>query len=158
MESAPRVDRLLLWIIAAPCVILALVSVWWTTAGLAGDGLWPPDNVTLSEALATRNNAEALRLMGQGDDPNRPARVRDGLLTNGYAVTIKPIEAAVGAQRADSVRMLLTNGVLVDDAERRMLLCLEQTRRDPGVRELLVAESDDQLNCDGVRSPLEQVH
>ena len=158
MDRAPRIDRVLMWIIAGPCVILALVSVWWTTAGFAGDGLWPPDNVTLSEAVATRNNAEALRLMEQGADPNRPGRVRDGLLTNGYAVTIKPIEAAVGAQRADSVRMLLANGVLVDDDERRMLLCLEQTRRDSGVRELLVAESDDQVNCDGLRSPLEQVH
>jgi hypothetical protein len=147
-----------MWIITAPCVVLALFSVWWTAAGLAGDGLWPSDHVTLSEAVATRNNAEALRLMEQGADPNRPARVRDGLLTNGYAITVTPIEAAVGAQRADSVRMLLANGVLVDHAERRMLLCLEHTRRDSGVRELLAEESDDQLNCDAVRSPLEQAH
>jgi hypothetical protein len=158
LENAPRFDRRLTWIIAAPCVILALFSVWWAVAGVAGDGLWPPDNVTLSEAVATRNNGEAVRLMDMGADPNRPGRVRVGLLTNGYAVTIKPIEAAVGAQRADSVRMLLANGVLVDHAERRMLLCLEQTRRDSGVRELLATESEDHLECEGVRSPLEQVH
>ena len=35
------------------------------------------------EAVATRNNAEALRLIALGSDPNSPSRVRDGLLTNG---------------------------------------------------------------------------
>ena len=156
MKNAPRFDRPLTWIIAAPCVVLALFSVWWAVAGVAGNCLWPPDTVTLSEAVATRNNGEAVRLMDLGADPNRPTRVRAGLLTNGYAVTIKPIEAAVGAQRADALRTLLAHGALVDHAERRMLLCLEQTRRDSGIRELLASESEDHLDCEGVRSPLER--
>ena len=82
-----------------PCVVLAALSTWWFVAGLAGHGLWPPDDVTLAEAVATRNNAEALRLIALGSDPNSPSRVRDGLLTNGYDVLVTPVEAAGYAGR-----------------------------------------------------------
>jgi hypothetical protein len=144
-------------IMAAPCLVLAFSSASWTAGRLAGDGLWPPDDVTLSEAVATRNTAEAVRLIESGVNPNQPSRVRDGLLTSGYAVTIKPIEAAVGAQRADSVRTLLVNGATVDREELRVLRCLEQTRHDSGVRELLAVQSTSDVDCNGVRSPLDRV-
>ena len=113
-------------VIAAPCIVLTLTSAWWTVGLAAGGGLWPSDDVTLAEAVATRNNAEALRLIDQGADPNRPGRVRNGLLTNGYAIDILPVEAAVAAQRADTLRMLLANGAIVDERELRVLRCLEQ--------------------------------
>lgn len=157
MENLRRIDRTLMWIIATPCLVLALLSTWWTGGRLAGTGLWPPDEVTLAEAVATRNNAEAVRLIESGADPNRPSHVRDGLLTNGYGVTVKPIEAAVGAQRADSVQTLLANGALIDEVELRVLRCLEQARRDSGVRELLAADAATSVDCDGVRFPLERV-
>jgi hypothetical protein len=146
-----------MWIIAGPCLVLALLSAWWTAGRVVGDGLWPPEDVTLSEAVATRNNAEAVRLIQRGANPNQPSPVRDGLLTNGYAVTVKPIEAAVGAQRADSVRTLLANGAIVDQEEMRVLRCLEQARHDSGVRELLAAQSASEVDCNGVRSPLGRV-
>jgi hypothetical protein len=151
------VTRTLVLIIAAPCLVLAFLSAWWTAGRLVGDGLWPSDNVTLSEAAATRNNAEAVRLIGSGANPNQPSHVRDGLLTIGYAVTIKPIEAAVGAQRADSVRTLLLNGATVDQEELRVLRCLEQARHDSDVRELLAVHSTSDVDCNGVRSPLDRV-
>jgi hypothetical protein len=146
-----------MWIVAGPCLALAFLSAWWTAAWLAGNGLWPPDDVTLSEAVATRNNAEAVRLIESGANPNQPSHVRDGLLTSGYAITIKPIEAAVGAQRADSVRTLLANGAAVDQEELRVLRCLEEARHDSGVRELLAAQSTSAVDCNGLRSPLERV-
>jgi len=62
-----------------------------------------------------------------------------------------------GAQRADSVRMLLANGVAVDDDELRVLRCLEEARHDSGVRELLAVRSTNALDCNGFRSPLERV-
>ena len=145
-----------MWIVAAPCLVLALLSAWWTVGRLAGDGLWPPDSVTLSEAAATRNNAEAVRLIEGGANLDQPSPVRDGLLTSGYAVTITPVEAAVAAQRADSLRTLLANGATVDLEELKVLRCLEQTRHDSGVRELLGAKSTSDVDCSGVRSPLER--
>ena len=142
---------------ALPCIALAAISAWWFAGGLAGGGLWPPDQVTLAEAIATRNNAEALRLITLGASPNQPSRVRDGLLTNGYDVVVTPVEAAVGAQRADSLRMLLANGAVVDEGELRVLRCYERTRRDSGVREILDAGAPGEPDCTGVRLPADRV-
>jgi hypothetical protein len=143
---------------ALPCIALAALSAWWCAGALMGRGLWPPDDVTLAEAIATRNNAEALRLITIGADPNQPSRVRDGLLTNGYDVIVTPVEAAVGAQRADSLRMLLANGAVVDDGELRILRCYERTRRDAGVREILDMRAPGEPDCTGVRLPVDRVH
>lgn len=148
----------MLVVIAAPCLALASISAWWIAGSVAGDGLWPPDEVTLPEAVATRNNAEAARLIEQGADPNRPGRVRDGMLTNGYGVTVKPLEAAVAAQRADSLRTLLAYGASLDQEELRVLRCLEQTRRDSGIREILDARSSGGADCNGIRAPMERAH
>jgi len=154
LQRFARASTLLM---AFPCLALAGVSSWWTAGGLSGGGLWPPDAVTLSEAVASRNNAEALRLIAHGADPNRAARVRDGLLTNGYDVIVTPVEAAVGAQRADSLRMLLANGAVVDERELLVLRCFERTRRDSGVREILDARSSAEPQCAGVRLPVDRI-
>jgi hypothetical protein len=146
---------------ALPCIALAAVSAWWSAGGLVGRGLWPPDEVTLAEAIATRNNAEALRLIAIGADPNQPSRVRGGLLSEGYDVVVTPVEAAVGAQRADSLRMLLAHGAVIDERELRILRCYERVRRDSGVREILdiraTGEPSTTLgpgpDCSGVRLP-----
>ena len=152
---------------ALPCIALAVLSAWWIAGGLFGAGLWPPDDVTLAEAVATRNNAEALRLISLGADPNQPSRVRAGLLTSGYDVVVTPVEAAVGAQRADSLRMLLANGAVVDERKLRVLRCYERTRRDSGVRAILDARSpglsdeargakSDEPDCTGIRLPVDR--
>jgi hypothetical protein len=140
-----------------PCVVLAALSAWWLAGGLAGDGLWPADEVTLSEAVATRNNAEALRLIRLGADPNQPSRVRAGLLTSHADVTVRPVEAAVGAQRADALRMLLANGATIDGPELRVLRCYERVRRDSGIRDLLDARSGGvEDSCEAVRLPVDE--
>ena len=143
-------------VIATPCAALALLSAWWSVGLPLGRGLWPADEVTLAEAIATRNNAEALRLIESGSDPNRAGSVRDGLLTNGYDVVVLPVEAAVAAQRADSLRMLLANGASVDDREWRVLRCLERARRDSGVREILDARVPGEPTCDDIRLPTDR--
>ena len=143
-------------VIAAPCLALTLVSAWWIAGLAAGRGLWPSDEVTLAEAVATRNSAEALRLIQRGADVNRPGRVRDGLLTNGYDIDILPVEAAVAAQRADVLRMLLASGATVDDDELRILRCLEDSRHDAGIREILDARSSGHADCAGVALPTDQ--
>ena len=156
MDNPWTPGRAFVFLITAPCLALAASSAWWTMGSLTSGGLWPADDLTLGEAVATRNNAEALRLIEHGADPNAPSHVRDGLLTNGYDVNVKPVEAAVGAQRADSLRMLLVNGVSLDEPELLVLRCLERTRRDSGVREILDARSKGEATCDGVQSPVER--
>lgn len=143
-------------IIATPCAVLALFSAWWSVGLPLGRGLWPPDDVTLAEAVATRNNAESLRLIERGADPNRAGTVREGLLTNGYDVVVLPVEAAVAAQRADSLRMLLANGATVDDQELRLLRCLERARRDSDVRAILDARASGEPDCNDIRLPTDR--
>jgi hypothetical protein len=138
-------------LIMLPCIVLAALSGRWAVAGL-----WLPDEVTLSEAIATRNNAEALRLIAAGSDPNAPSRVRDGLLVNGRDVLVSPVEAAVGAQRADSLRQLLSYGAVMSDSERLVLRCYERTRRDSGVREVLDEGVTGDPDCAGVTLPVDR--
>ena len=137
-----------------PCIAFAALSGWWIVGVPFGAGLWPPDEVTLSEAIATRNNAEALRLIRLGADPNQPSRVRAGLLTSDYAVDVTPVEAAVGAQRVDALRMLLANGAKIDGQQMRVLRCYEQIRRDSSVRAFLGEPAD--VECAGVRLPVDR--
>jgi hypothetical protein len=137
--------------VAVPCVVFAALSAWWTVAPL-----WPPDEVTLPEAIATRNNGEALRLISQGADPDAAARVRDGLLVNGRDVVVTPVEAAVGAQRADSLRQMLSYGAVIDDRERLVLRCYERTRRDSGVRDVLDAGATSEPDCGGITLPVDR--
>lgn len=134
-----------------PCVVLAALSAWWTVSGL-----WPPDDVTLPEAVATRNTGEALRLIAEGADPNAAGRVRGGLLVNGRDVVVTPVEAAVGAQRADALRQLLSYGAVIGDRERLVLRCYERTRRDSGVRELLDEGATGEPDCAGVTLPVDR--
>ena len=144
--------------ISLPCIVLAALSAWWTIGRVAGGGLWPPDQVTLAEAVATRNNAEALRLIARGAKLDEPERVRDGLLVNGHDVTVSPLEAAVGAQRAEAIRMLLANGATLDAGELRVLRCYERTRPDSGVREVLESLGHDPLGCVGVTLPVDRTN
>jgi hypothetical protein len=87
---------------------------------------------------------------------NRPGRVRDGLLTDGYDIDILPVEAAVAAQRADALRMLLANGATVDERELRVLRCLEVSHHDAGTREILDARSSGPADCAGVQLPTDR--
>ena len=137
-----------------PCIAFAALSGWWIVGAPLGAGLWPPDEVTLSEAIATRNNAEALRLIRLGADPNHSSRVRAGLLTSDYAVDVTPVEAAVGAQRVDALRMLVANGAKIDGQQMRVLRCYEQIRRDSAVREFLGEPAG--VDCAGVRLPVDR--
>ena len=145
-------------VISLPCIVLAAISAWWTLGRAAGGGLWPPDEVTLAEAVATRNNAEALRLIAHGANPNERARVRDGLLVNGHDVVVSPLEAAVGAQRAEAIRMLLANGATLDEGELRVLRCYERARPDSGVRDVLESLGHEPLDCAGVILPVDRTN
>lgn len=124
------------WLAAVPAIVLALASLTWTAGGLAGGGLWPARDETLSEAAATRNKAEAARLIAMGDDPNRPARVRPGLL-GGESRVITPIEAAVAVRRPDMVQMLLDYGASLDAAQLRDLRCFSERLEDSDLRVFL---------------------
>ena len=65
-----------------PAVVVALIGAWGVVANPTGGWVWPPDDVNVSEAVATRNYAELVRLLENGADPTRPNLVRGSLLTS----------------------------------------------------------------------------
>ncbi len=141
------------WIASIPAMALALASLWMTAAAAGGGGLWPADDVTLSEAVATRNAAETSRLIGLGADPNRATRVRPELLI-GQAVTVTPLEAAVWVRDQYLMTVLLESGALPDPEHVRVLRCLNDAEPDAHVRAVLQALSDTPWPaCDTVTLP-----
>jgi hypothetical protein len=122
---------------AAPAVALAAASLAWTGGAAAGGGLWPARDETLSEAAATRNKAEAARLIAIGQDPNRPWRVRENLLPGDQSRIVTPLEAAVLARRPDMAQMLIDYGASLDGEQLRRLRCSSERLEDRDVRAFL---------------------
>lgn len=93
--------------LAAPgCAFAAGLAVA-LAAGVGGrDPIWPDHRLTLSEAVVTRAEADMIRLLEEGADPNTPYEVRPGLLADG-AVRVTPLEAAVMSGNADLIARLL---------------------------------------------------
>ena len=140
---------------ALPGAILALAGLWWTLGAAWSGGLWPPDEVTLPEAVATRNAGEVLRLIGLGTDPNSRALVRPEVgLGNDEPVNLTGPEAAVWVRDPAMVRLLEQNGALFDRETVTVLRCLNDARPDAGVREELETISHDPWpSCGGIRLP-----
>jgi hypothetical protein len=85
--------------------------------------MWPDQKLNLSEAAAARDEAEVLRLIGQGQDPNMPHDIRAGLLFD-HTTRLTPLEAAVMSQRSSMVERLLANGAVMDAELWNRLRCL----------------------------------
>jgi len=142
---------------ALPGVLLALVSA----AALVGSlfdahPLWPQPEppLNLSEHAVVRGQADVVRMIRLGENPNAPRDIRKGLLTTD-AVRLTPLEAAVAANDASMVRALLANGAFVDAGTWNVLHCV--TRSDE-IREILSARKpvDSAAQCQGVERPWER--
>src|SRR5690606_36396339 len=88
-----------------PLAVLPLVSLFVVGSWALGrEPFASTPALTLSEAAATRDGGEVLRLIEQeGADPNRTYRVRAGIL-RGEAESLLSLEAAVASRRAEIVR------------------------------------------------------
>jgi hypothetical protein len=139
--SRPRTALAAAMLASLPAGILAIASFWWTVAALWGGGLWPAQRVTLAEAVATHDEAEIVRLIGFGEDPNGATSVRAGLL-GARPARVTPLEAAVWSRDAEMLTLLLRNGAIVSDSELRALRCLNDKEHDDKVRAVLEQLAD----------------
>ena len=119
-----------------PAVALALIGAWAIVANTAGGWVWPPDDVNVSEAVATGNYAELARLVENGADPTRSMTVRAPFLSS-QTVTVTPLEAAVLGRNATMMELLLARGVVVAPSMAGALKCLNAAHPDPDVKSLL---------------------
>ena len=143
---------LLLGALGLPGVLLITA----TTAMLIGlpfgaDPLWTVEPMTLAEAAALRDNGEVVRLIASGQDVNAPSAVRPDILS-ARSLVITPIEAAVAAERADMVELLLEQGARLDAILWTRLMCFSASAEIDDVRALLEPRRPEGSveNCDGI--------
>jgi hypothetical protein len=143
-------ERLLLAALGLPGLLLAAGTLA-MLVGLVGgvDPLWHVEPVTLAEAAALEDNAEVVRLIGLGENVNAVNRVRPQVLDQ-HELMLTPIEAAVAAERADMVQLLLDHGVRLEPALWTRLVCLAERAGADDVRALLEPRRpvNAQLNCE----------
>ena len=143
-------SRIAVAVACVPAVVVALIGAWGVVANPTGGWVWPPDDVNVSEAVATRNYAEVVRLLENGGDPTRPNLVRASLLTSRPVVAI-PVEAAVMARNAAMLGLLMDNGAVVTPAMAGKLKCLNAEYPDQDVKAML----DQVVPGDPPRCPVE---
>lgn len=141
--------------LGAPGCLLAAASL--VSLALAAFGrypMWPHEPVNLAEAAGVRDEAEVVRLIEDGADPNARYSVRPGFGFDG-PTRLTPLEAAIAADDPMIVRWLLARGTPPDADRWTYLRCIAggddvppllDQQRPPGA----------ELKCDGVRYPWQQ--
>jgi hypothetical protein len=128
---------------AAPPLVAFVGSIAVAGGWVAGARpFWPVPELTLSEAVATRDAGEVTRLVERERvDPNRAWPVRGGLL--GDVTSATPLEAAVLTRREEMARLLLRLGAAVPQgAPRAALICLGVRSAAADVIALLLESGD----------------
>jgi hypothetical protein len=129
-----------------PAILVALVGTWGVFTNHGGGWIWPPDQVNVSEAVATSNYAELIRLLDNGDDPNRPSPVRAPFLLS-KPVIATPIEAAVIGRNVTMLRLLLARGAVLTRSQAERLKCLNDEHPEAEVRAILDERSPAEPTC-----------
>jgi hypothetical protein len=135
---------------ALPGLLLAVVSV--VALAMAAFGrypMWPHKELTLAEAAGSRDEAEVVRLIESGQDPNGRYPVREGLLFE-RAAALTPLEAAVLNDDPAIVRQLLSRGASADGASWAVLRCVAGSRVAPVLDEYRPSQGPD---CAGIKTP-----
>ena len=109
--------------------VLPLLGVFLATLVIVGGWIvgatpfWPVPELTLSEAVLTKDAGEVVRLIErERADPNRRWPVRSELLSPASSVT--PLEAAVIIRRSEMIPLLLQHGAILPTGEERdALIC-----------------------------------
>ena len=135
--------------LGAPGCLLAAVSlIVPTLAAFAQNPVWPHEPYNLGEAAGVRDEAEVIRLIEQGHDPNASYVIRPSLMFS-HPMRLTPLEVAVARDDPAILRQLLAKGATMDAALWTRLRCMEVS---PSVSEVLDEYRPDAApsGCDGV--------
>src|SRR5688500_4931932 len=148
-----RVNRPAALAVALPgCLLAAATVVALTLAAFGEHPMWPHEDVNLAEAAGVREEAEVVRLIEQGQNPNASYPVRSGLLFERPA-RLTPLEAAVINDDPAIVAQLFANGVAVDGPLWVALRCLAGDSRVAPVLDEYRPQAA-VLDCEGLVAPL----
>jgi hypothetical protein len=140
--AGPHLDRVMTRNAIIPLVslppILAFAGWMAVLAITAVTGLhpiWSLEPRNLPEAVAFRDAAASVRRIESGEDPNRAAEVRAGVVLREIA-SLTPIEAAAAARQGEMVQLLLDLGASPDATVWQRAWCISDAS---AVREVLEA-------------------
>jgi hypothetical protein len=98
--------------------------------GRTPSALGPPRNI--AEAAAMRAPSEVLRLLGEGEDPNRVWPVRPEIISS-TITRVTALEAAIWSHHWEMVEMLDRREAIGDAKTRQHLICLTNDVGDPDI-------------------------
>jgi len=151
--GSDRLRRILAACAAAPPLAALAINVAILVPGAGGGTppFWRGGSLTLSEAAAL-HEGELVRLIAAGTDPNARYPLRPGVL----AVTpLTPLEAAVGARRAEMVELLMLHGATMDSGNWTRLRCFAIETGAPDVVAMVgrYRPAGARESCDDVATP-----
>ena len=150
METRQRILALCVGLPAA--IVLMIFGASGAAALVLGKPIaWPPQDVTLSEAVALRDRGETALQIMRGVDPNGRYVVRN-VLREGEAVSLTPLEAAVITRESYMMNLVKDYGAIVDERNTAVLQCLAKSVGAEGIRRELMALSGEAM-CDRVELP-----
>jgi hypothetical protein len=144
-----RINRLAMIVALPGCLLAAASVVALTMAAVDQPPMWPYDAHTLAEAAGARDEAEVVRLIEHGEDPNVRYFVRSGLVLE-RAARLTPLEAAVLNDDPAITRELLSRGVTLNDTSWTALRCRAGSRAAAVLDETRAPGS---LVCAGIQTP-----
>ena len=137
-------DRRVVWLVAAPQLVLIAAGVAVLAAGALGrDRQWTDEPLNLSAAISSRDWGQAILRIEQGEDPNQPHVVQ--FHDNPRIIT--PLEAAVREDELDLVVTVMRLGAVADAAERLRLACMALARDAPDIAEHLLGSAPTESQC-----------
>ena len=138
--------------LAAPGCLLAVATGIGVVMTVFGQSpMWPYQPVNLAEAAGVYAEAEMVRLIEDGANPNDRYPIRPGLIF-GYPMNLTPLEAAVANDDPTMVARLIKEGAKLDARVWTHLRCIADGER---VRTVLdeLRPSGAAQTCEGVVRP-----
>ena len=142
-----------LWAVAvAPGAVALLFAVSGVTAFVGGRPVvWPARPVTLSEAMANRDEAEVVRQVGAGVSLDGRYDVYD-VIKRGRHTPATPLEAAIATREDYMFDLGLAYGAHLGTDNARALFCLADAEKATRIRDALKEKFGAQT-CDDVTLP-----
>ena len=139
-------------VVLAPCLVALTFAVSGVSA-LLGDRplVWRARPVTLSEAMANRDQGEVVRQVGAGVSLDGRYDVYD-VIKRGQHTPATPLEAAIATREAYMFELGIAYGAHLGPDNARALFCLADAGEAAEIRDAL-REKFGRQDCGGVTLP-----
>lgn len=129
----PVLARWIASLVAVPPIAAAAWMAFVLVSQVMAPSRVDGSTVTLAEAAAFGSNADIVRLLRAGADPNAPARVRRHVLRE-IDQRMTPLEAAAAGRTGNRRRimgLLVDGGAILDSGTYPVVWCLADSRDNP---------------------------